>query len=56
VTYRLFDVIKAYFTNPGGYNLTRGEDLIADGHLSVQEIEMLRRALKRYDEKVGMTA
>lgn len=56
MTYRLLDVIQAYFKNPGGYNLARGEDLIADGHLSAREIEMLRRALARYDEKVGLTA
>lgn len=55
MTYRLFDVVKAYFSNPGGYNLARAEDLIAEGHLSAQEIGMLRRAIRRYDEKVRAT-
>jgi hypothetical protein len=55
VTYRLLDVIKAYFSNPGGYNLARAEDLIAEGHLSQREMGMLRRAIERYDEKVQAT-
>ena len=53
---RLFDVIKAYWRNPGGYNLARGEELIAAGHLSPAEYDMLERAIRRYRERVEMTS
>ena len=55
MTSRLLDAIKAYYSNPGGYNLERGMDLIAEGHLSVREVEAVERALRRYREKVAMS-
>lgn len=56
MTRELKQAIDAYFKNPGGFTRERGMSLIAQGHLSVQEVERLEWALKTYREKVAMTS
>ena len=55
MTKEFFQAVLAYWKNPSGFNRERIVSLIAEGHLSRQNMERVQWALDQWRKRLEMT-